>query len=342
MAHDWDLVGNAGHRRYWLDIFARHFEDTMNHAAYRHGKSASSRIESAGKKFAHDIEMLRREPALLRGGKLNIMELCSLREKNLLEHDLLDPFKHIKDRENAAAAGFYAKIIREIHAMDGLEKWLRIIRGVFAGNIFDLGAPAVMHKINQSADFQEVLQNIKPRPWLVDNFDLLCDNLPHSRGSKWTKAVVFIDNAGSDFILGIMPLVRELALAGTQIVLAANELPTLNDLTADETFTIVESLAEIDPPLLALLEAEMISVVSTGNDIPLIDLAEVSDELNESAGDCDLVIIEGMGRAIESNFDASFNVDCLKLALLKDELVASRIGGKIYDCVCKFERQVRG
>jgi hypothetical protein len=43
-----------------------------------------------------------------------------------------------------------------------------------------------------------------------------------------------------------------------------------------------------------------------------------------------------MGRAVESNSDAKFGVDCIRLAILKDAMVAKRIGGGLYDCVCKF------
>ncbi len=43
-----------------------------------------------------------------------------------------------------------------------------------------------------------------------------------------------------------------------------------------------------------------------------------------------------MGRAVESNFDAEFTVDTLRLALLKDPEVARRIDGEMYDCICKY------
>ena len=50
-----------------------------------------------------------------------------------------------------------------------------------------------------------------------------------------------------------------------------------------------------------------------------------------------MFVLEGMGRAIESNFDAAFTVDCLQLALLKDPRVAAHIvGAELYDCVCKY------
>jgi len=309
----------------------------MGHAAHRYGRSARKRIEQAGEVLAGAIETLRRDPASFPGGKLDVMGLCRLREKTLRDHDLPDPFGHIKDRENATASQMYPEVVRTLHSMDGQARWLRLIESVFAGNIFDLGSPATMHLAGESSDFLTTLDGLKPRPWLVDDFDRLADDLSDSPPPKWTKAVVFIDNAGSDFILGVLPLVRELALRGTQIVLAANELPSLNDLTVDETIDIVERLAGADRDLSALIDGGMLEVVSSGNDLPLIDLSQVADELNEAAADADLVILEGMGRAVESNFDAAFRVDCIRLALLKDASVAARIGGQVYDIVCKYD-----
>ena len=338
VAHDWDLAADASLREYWLDLFATHFTMTLNSATHRYGRSAGRRIEAAGKKFAADLEKLRQAPTSLPSGRLDIMELCRLREQVLRTHDLGDPFEHIKNRENAASMELYGDVVRELHSQVGDEKWLHLIEGVFAGNMFDLGSPATSHMAHESPDFLATLDNIAPRPWLVDDFDQLAKDLPHAPPPKWTRAVVLIDNAGSDFILGVMPLVRELALEGTQIVLAANELPSLNDLTADETITLVEQLAANDRDLAALIEGQMFEVVSTGNDLPLIDLSEVSDELNEAAADADLLILEGMGRAIESNFDAAFTVDCIHLAILKDPHVAARLGGEVFDCVCRYTR----
>ncbi len=145
-----------------------------------------------------------------------------------------------------------------------------------------------------------------------------------------------MDNAGADFVLGLMPLARELAAHGTQVVLAANELPSLNDITADETVELVGQLTTVDEDLASYVSAGLFEVVSTGNDIPLIDLSEVSDELNEAAADADLVILEGMGRSVQSNFNTRFRVDSIQLCLLKDPSVAARVGGEVYDCVCMY------
>ena len=51
----------------------------------------------------------------------------------------------------------------------------------------------------------------------------------------------------------------------------------------------------------------------------------------------DLIVLEGMGRALESNFDARFTCDTLKIAMIKDEGVASALDGELFDLICRFE-----
>ncbi len=339
VAHDWDLTAQADGPEHWLAIFEKHFGQTMGYAKEHYGPAARQHIETASAQFTAKIDELRTAPHSLPSGKLDIMSLCQLRQDVLIANHLFDPFRKIKSRENDAAIALYPEVIHKLHAMNANQKWLHLIQCVFAGNIFDLGSPATMKLSSESPDFLATLAGIKPRPWLIDNFDELAEKLELAPPTPWAKAVVFVDNCGTDFVLGVMPLVRELALNGTKIVLAANEQPALNDMTADETVDLVERLIAADADLAALVEAEMFEVVSTGNGLPLIDLSEVADELNEAAADADLIIIEGMGRAVESNLDAKFTVDCLWLALLKDTLVAERIGGEVFDCVCKFVAQ---
>jgi len=333
---EWDISDEPGGVEYCLELFSKHFTDMMAHATHRYGRSAHRRIEAATRDFMGDIERLRKDPALLPGGRISILALCRVREKALRDHDLPDPFSYIKDRENAQALAVYPAIIQDLRALEGKHRWLRLMEGVLAGNIFDMGSPVTMDISQESPDFPAMLERVPQRPWLVDDFDRLIEHLPHSAAPKWSKAVMFVDNAGSDFILGVMPVVRELAREGTQMVLAANELPSLNDVTADETADLIDRLASDDADLAALIDGDMLQVVSTGNDIPLIDLSEVSEELNEAAADADLVVLEGMGRAVETNFNTPMTVDCIRLALLKDPKIAAHVGGEVYDCVCKY------
>ena len=55
-----------------------------------------------------------------------------------------------------------------------------------------------------------------------------------------------------------------------------------------------------------------------------------------AAAGADLIVLEGMGRAIETNLNARFTVDVLKLGMVKHPEVATCLGGTLYDCVCKF------
>jgi type II pantothenate kinase len=87
-----------------------------------------------------------------------------------------------------------------------------------------------------------------------------------------------------------------------------------------------------------LLDTGRITVVETDNDTPLIDLRKISDECNEAARDSDLIILEGMGRSVESNFEAKFRCDSLKIAMLKDKMVAAKLGGEVFDLVCRFDQ----
>lgn len=333
---DQNLVRDKAGRKYWLDLYVEHFEMTLAHAREHYGPASAKLIVAARREFTATIDELRTKPKSLPGKKLNGMELCRMREKCLRDHHLSSPFAHVKERANESAKALYGQVVRKLHAMAGADTWLSLIKNVFAGNVFDLGTPMIVNAGAGPPDFGDSVEDIKPRPWLIDDFDLLLKDLLNGPPMKWAKAVIFLDNAGDDFILGIMPLARELALEGVGIVLAANELASLNDITADEAIAIVEELAAGDEDLAALIRANMLEVVSTGSGIPLIDLSDVSDELNEAAADADLVIIEGMGRAVESNFDAAFTVDALRLAVLKDSHVAAGLGGEPMDPICKY------
>jgi type II pantothenate kinase len=118
------------------------------------------------------------------------------------------------------------------------------------------------------------------------------------------------------------------------VVIAANELPTLNDMSVHDVRAWWPRVLKAEPSLGKL----PFEIVSTGTAEPLIDLANVSDDLNRASADADLVILEGMGRAVESNFTAAFSCDALKIAMIKVPIVAERLGGKLYDVVCKFQR----
>lgn len=51
----------------------------------------------------------------------------------------------------------------------------------------------------------------------------------------------------------------------------------------------------------------------------------------------DLVVVEGMGRAIHTNYYARFTCESLKMAVIKNSWLADRLGGKLFSVVFKYE-----
>ncbi len=51
---------------------------------------------------------------------------------------------------------------------------------------------------------------------------------------------MFVDNAGADVVLGQLPIARELLRGGSDVVMVANKLPAINDVTAAEMEEVLE------------------------------------------------------------------------------------------------------
>ena len=270
---------------------------------------------------------------------VNCLEMCRARDGILRRCGFADCFRGVKAAENATALRALAGALA---ATDGIEddgeRLLALVRGVFAGNIFDLGAASSADLYDtDGVDFASTVNGLKPRPWCVDDFDAL-----RARFATKThaKAIVFVDNAGADVCLGMIPFIRELLRRGTEVVVAANETPSINDVTALEMREqIIPALLEMgDSVLRDAIVGKRMRVVSSGSDMPVIDLRYLSAEACAEAETCDLLVLEGMGRGIETNLWAKFvKIDALKLGMVKHLEVAELLDGELYDCVCKFD-----
>lgn len=65
--------------------------------------------------------------------------------------------------------------------------------------------------------------------------------------------------------------------------------------------------------------------------------SELNDALIEH--ECDLIVIEGMGRALHTNLHAKFKCDVLKCVVIKNQWLAkSLFGGDIFSVIFKYER----
>jgi len=337
VACPWDLRTDAEGRRFWSDFFKQHIDTLVEQgvlAQVRRGADegeARDRARRCAGRLRERIDAFDARPADA-PRPVTILTYDRWRDGLLRDFGFPDPLMDLKARENERAAALLAGVCRRLDALPPRERLRSIIEGVFAGNLFDLGAKDTAERFlaDDAPSFDATRARLKPRPWLIDDYEAI--EARWLEGPAYRKAVVFIDNAGSDFVLGMVPLMRWLALRGTRVLLVANELATLNDMTIDDVRAWWPRLVEVEPSLAGL----DIEPLSSGTGEPLIDLLGVSPRLNEAAADADLVILEGMGRGVETNLDARFSCDGLNIGMIKIPIVARRCGGQIYDLVCRF------
>src|SRR5205814_2297716 len=123
-------------------------------------------------------------------------------------------FLDLKNRENAAALPLLPQVCRGIDALAAEQQLRAVIEGVFAGNIFDMGAEATAAQfMHGGPDFFATRQKLPHRPWLIDQYDAFACKISRT---PQRKVIFFIDNAGSDFILGAVPMMRYLAQRGAR------------------------------------------------------------------------------------------------------------------------------
>jgi hypothetical protein len=125
-------------------------------------------------------------------------------------------------------------------------------------------------------------------------------------------------------VVGVETACAAFARFARRVVLAANELPAINDVCASELRALLLRIAggagggidsagggehgaqadDVHGPergddrsrlgaLAAMIETGRLTVCSTGADLPVIDLRQVSAELQLAAADADLVILVG-------------------------------------------------
>jgi len=187
--------------------------------------------------------------------------------------------------------------------------------------------------------FNEAMGQLQKRPWLVDRLDLWVQRLKDP--DKIHKcAAIFVDNSGFDFIVGILPLVREFLTRGTKVILCTNSNPAVNDMTYGEMVSLLREASKEHLWLGSSLQDHSLKLAATGQGSPCLDLSRVSQDLINLVTQMgtDLVIIEGMGRAIHTNLYAKMKSEVIKLAVIKNKWLAQRLGGDVFSVVFSYEQ----
>ncbi|MEM8783393.1 MAG: ARMT1-like domain-containing protein [Planctomycetota bacterium] len=339
-----NLTRDAEARGYWLGMFRSHAggmcRGWMAEAAERgiSEEKANAQRAEAQAEFGAYLDRVQADPAAF--GQLDILSLCWAREDALERAGIVDAYAIPKRQENERALPLLPALLAELDAMPEAERFAAAWRGVLAGNIFDLGAKETIAMFESGQiDFEAVRAKLKPRPWRFDDFEALAERFDAKRHPAYRCACLFVDNAGPDVLLGMLPLARELLRRGTGVILTANTRPSLNDVTHDELVALLDRVTEHDAPLREALADGRLECVPSGNDAPLIDLLAVSPELADAVTrrGVDLVVLEGMGRSVESNFHAGLTCDAVKVCMVKDAGVARELDAEVFDLVLKFE-----
>eukprot|EP00245_Coleochaete_scutata_P016448 TRINITY_DN7690_c0_g1_i1.p1 TRINITY_DN7690_c0_g1~~TRINITY_DN7690_c0_g1_i1.p1 ORF type:complete len:370 (+),score=97.00 TRINITY_DN7690_c0_g1_i1:49-1158(+) len=324
----------------WLDVFRRSIPSFRARAANDETVSnASVKADKFADRYGKMLDDLE-EDCERHGGPPDCLLLCRLRDLCLRELGFDDIFKSVKETENKNALAILPSVVKKVDAVeDDGERCEHLVKGILAGNIFDLGASETTELFeNGDMSFHKTFDKLLPRPWAIDDLDDFKKRWVE--GPPYNKAVIFVDNAGADVVLGILPFARELLRRGTKVVLAANDVASINDITYHELIDMLEKMEakKEEELLLHGVDSGRLTCVNSGNDAPVIDLSAISPELAWASEGADLVVLEGMGRSIETNLNAEFKVDSLNIGMVKHPEVAEFLKARMFDCVVKFTR----
>uniref|UniRef100_A0A6E8W1R1 4'-phosphopantetheine phosphatase n=1 Tax=Anopheles coluzzii TaxID=1518534 RepID=A0A6E8W1R1_ANOCL len=337
-----DLYQDPEANRYWFACFKDMVLKFERQAMASQSKDASAAARAQSFR-EHCAEMLvQLQEGTRETPSLGIRNLLEVIESALRKFGFDDPWKEQKTIENKASIGMLKPRLQQLDSIASRrEKWTEIVRGVLAGNMFDWGAQAVTKilETNNGFGLQQALDRIQKRPWLIDDLDGWLDRMEHDPPHRC--ATIFTDNAGIDFVLGIVPLVRELLKRNTKVLLCATINPAINDITYSElTKAIADCCEECD--ILRDAYSKEHRLLLFGNDQigPCLDFRVLSKDLSDAIeqNDVDLLIIVGMARALHTNLYAKFACETFKLAVVKNEWLAKRLGGETFSVVCKYER----
>lgn len=318
---DRDLRSHPDSLAYWLKVF----RDSLQTHFECGGLTDCDRIDAG-------VMAMEASLAALLGseGRLDTIDLDLARQVGLQAAELPDAYAKLKSDANNAAMESLPEVLRGIDAAPAGQRWPLVFQEMLAGNWFDMGTVELVAAWRAAGgDVQQGHQKVPARPWRWDHVEAFSQVAV----AEQTPVVVLLDNAGPDTIFGALSFARELLRLGREVRLAANDGPALNDVQASDLPELIDQAAQED----AIFRDLQHGIVNTGSNMPLLDLESVSQDLANATADAGLLVFCGMGRGLESNWTASFDVPVLRVASVKNPDVADLIGATLGDGVVRFE-----
>ncbi|RMF71451.1 MAG: DUF89 family protein [Planctomycetota bacterium] len=333
VASEWDLLADAAGRESWVEYFRRHLDTLLAELRRSYPDAPEQRVAALRDDYLRRFDEVARRPE--RFERLDVLTLDRIVSSVLDEYGFADPFAALKFDTTAAALRHYSRLCARLDELEPAPQLETLVRGLLAGNLFDVGAPdAVRRHAEHKASFERTRASLAPRPWRFDDADEFIESVAARRHEH---VAFFVDNAGGDTVLGALPVVRWLLRAECRVTLCANSAPALNDVTARELAALLDRAPIRDDDVLARARnAGRLRVVASGSTTPLLDLTALSDECVSAVADADLVMLHGMGRSVESNWNVALSCAHTHSAMLKDRRVAARLGAELFDCVFRY------
>jgi len=329
----WDLARDQAAVAHWVAVLRGNadYVEALVADAGPETAAATAPALAALRALLMDLEAGRAQDRIR-----SVHDVTRVRENLLRAHGSGDPYAEVKRRETrrwwaAARARVTAMCAAARGKADG-SVLAPLIAGLWAGNLFDLGSQRTQEAYRCGRlDPEGARARLQPRaesavahlPAAAMAF-LAAAPRPLEEPAAGTL-LFFVDNAGADFLLGVLPLAAYWAHAW-EVRVACNAHPASSDITYAEAGEQVARLTAECGALRELCAAGRVRLISTGTGTPGIDFRDVGAELNAAAEGCDWIVIEGQGRAIETNWRSTFRRPVLRAAVAKDDWVAAALG----------------
>ena len=228
-------------RRCWGEVFRRAQPGFLARAeAYErreYGEVRGRRSAKFDTDFRADIDAFETSTPPCTGG---IVSLCAARERCLRKHGLCDIFDTVKRDENERSVRCLPRLIRSLgveRQSSGSCEWEAALRGVYAGNMFDLGADTTQRMYDDDqqrrgesttdaaglaqmdedtvARFLALRERMRVGCGFVKDYDKFLQKL--RLGQPYRTVLFFVDNAGPDIAFGCLPLIRQFLRTGASV-----------------------------------------------------------------------------------------------------------------------------
>ncbi|MBD3235991.1 MAG: DUF89 family protein [Candidatus Eisenbacteria bacterium] len=342
----WDLAASPEVVPHWAAILRGNLRYSLERAAADGKEStpaAQRRVEAILMGLFDDLER-----GVATATLRTIHEVTLVREAVLRAHALHDPYRAIKAREAERLLPQAAERLARAWVWGGQaadsEPLAELLAGLLAGNLFDLGSALTQEAFrsgcmdHESAaeryrrDARRFLAQLEPSA-----LARLCAQPRALEQPPEGRVLLFADNAGADYLLGLLPAALFWARRW-EVVVVLNALPVASDIAFAESGPLFEALARTPgSPLPQAIDAGRLRCVPSGTGSPGIDLRYVGAALDRAAEGCAWLLLDGQGRGIETNWPTRFRCPALRCAVVKDRLVAHAIGAAAPEPVLRWD-----